>query len=90
MQPENVEKFPESVWRMSFYMCTWGYTYYALVFTKKYNYFHDPNSVWMSELIPSVNDTSTFQLRRYGHKWSMETAAFNLHVTWRAFSFQYD
>lgn len=45
-EKSDADKFPESLWKFLTYTFLWSYTYYLLIYTKKYNYFTEPYDMW--------------------------------------------
>lgn len=44
--PENVDKMPESAWKLLYYSSLWVYTIYVVILKGKYRFFQQPSTVW--------------------------------------------
>uniref|UniRef100_A0AC34R7R8 TLC domain-containing protein n=1 Tax=Panagrolaimus sp. JU765 TaxID=591449 RepID=A0AC34R7R8_9BILA len=44
----HAHKFPECVWKFSYYLVTWSFSFYVQILSGRYKTFWDPLSVWES------------------------------------------
>lgn len=47
--PENVDKMPESAWKLLYYSSVWSFTVYVVILRGKYRFFQEPSTVWDGE-----------------------------------------
>ena len=48
------QKFPESLWKFLTYSFTWGYCFYLLILSGKYNYFFEPWALWDGNFLETI------------------------------------
>ncbi|KAL1023284.1 hypothetical protein UPYG_G00038700 [Umbra pygmaea] len=71
LQPQDIDKMPESAWKLIFYTMSWSYSTYLLFFTN-YTFFHNPPSVfydWQSGMTVPTDIAFAYLIQGsfYGH-----------------------